>query len=32
LIDNMFKRVAEVIRVKERHTKYCNYRDCVGQT
>jgi len=32
LIDNIFKRVAEVIRVKGRHTKYYNYRDCVGQT
>jgi hypothetical protein len=31
LIDNMSRRVAEVIRVKGSHTEYHNYRDCVDQ-
>ncbi|KAG2740752.1 hypothetical protein P692DRAFT_20754732, partial [Suillus brevipes Sb2] len=30
LIDNMSRRVAEVIRTKESHTKYWKCRDCVG--
>jgi len=27
----MFRRVAEVIRVKGSHTEYHNYKDCVDQ-